>query len=735
MANPWDNDPIVQPSQGPTVTQLPISAKDQAREQRDISASSRDDLRTGIAVRGEDRDIGYKTFDQADKLRDNYNQNTQVKAFEASVPMYVTALKTSPDRAGDLLFVTAFAKMSDPTTGVLGGEREGVATGSQSYIENKQAELRSLMDREGGNFSPETRKKLRFELNNLMAARGRAYMTQRQRYAADAEDAGIDPARVIGPNVGDTEREFVQNFWKPQEQEDNYSVTTPDGRKISFTAPPGTSEDDMRRRAIEATRDPAMSGAQVNLPDDYRESYMGQGMSGVNEGLASTLGLPMDIANGVMNLLPRGLNAVANTDLPLSENPLFGSQYLKDAMAGNMIYGQSDDPNKKFARRVGESFGAAAVPAGFAGSLPRAGAAMLSGLGGGIGGAAAQRLAPGNMGAEIAGEMLGGGVTGAGLYAGARRGAQREIEAAVPTVPQLRQQAGDLYRQAESRGVTADPMQTQTLAQNMRDTLRNDGRVSPTGRISDVYPQAREGMQLVDDYAGQPMNPTQMNATRGVIAEGMRSVDPNERRIAGMLTDQFDQWANPMAPEFGQARDIASRYLTAQKLEQARELAGARAGQFTGSGFENALRTEYRGLDRGAIKGSQRFSDDVTGAIETVSRGTPGANAARAIGRFAPTGPVPVGVGAGLGSLVGGPAGAVLGAGIGAVGSAGRKIATDMGIRNADVAELIARNGGQLPMAQIGGPELERLTAALAAAESAKYLPEKKDKRRGMFGR
>lgn len=731
MANPWDNDPIVQPGNaGPIVTPLPMSPKDRAREGRDNAAASRDDLRTGIAVRGEERDIGYKTFDQASKLRDDYNQNTQIKAFEASVPMYVTALKTSPDRAGDLLFVTAFAKMSDPTTGVLGGEREGVATGSQSYIENKQAELRSLMDQEGGNFSAETRKKLRFELNNLMAARGRAYIAQRQRYAEDAKAAGIDPARVIGPNVGDTEREFVQNFWKENQQPESggdiYTVAGPNGKKIEFTVPPGASDDEIRELGIAATKNPRLKGSPVNRPpDDYRESYMGQGMSGVNEGMASVLGGPVDLATAAMNLVPKGINALANTNIPEIENPMFGSQSIKGMMGDSLIYGQSADPSKQFARRIGESVGAAAVPAGFAGSLPKMGATMLAGAGGGVGAATAQQAFPGNPLAEMGGEVLGGGLTGAGLLGSANRNARRQIEAAVPTSPQLREQAGDLYRQAEARGVTADPMMTQNLADNMRDVLRRDGRISPTGRMADVYPKAREGMQLVEDYAGQPMNPTQMDTVRKIIAEGMGSADANERRIGSMMTDEFDNFANPLAPEFPQARDIASRYLTAEKLEQARKLAGARAGQFTGSGFENALRTEYRGMDRGAIKGSQRFGEDVTGAIETVSRGTPGANFARAIGRFAPTGPVPVGVGAGMGGMIGGPAGAIVGGTIGALGTAGRMTATKMGIRNADVAELTARNGGKLPEPMVLTPDLQRLAAAYMAAESAKYLPKR----------
>ena len=96
-------------------------------------------------------------------------------------------------------------------------------------------------------------------------------------------------------------------------------------------------------------------------------------------------------------------------------------------------------------RRVGESVGAAAIPAGFAGSLGKAGAGLLTGLTGGIGGATAQQVAPGNPLAEILGEAVGGGLGGLGVLKHAQRGAKRQIEEAIPTVKDLKDQAARLY--------------------------------------------------------------------------------------------------------------------------------------------------------------------------------------------------------------------------------------------------------------------------------------------------
>jgi hypothetical protein len=459
---------------------------------------------------------------------------------------------------------------------------------------------------------------------------------------------------------------------------------------------------------------------------DYAGSYAGQALSGANEGLAAVLGAPADLATAAINLVPKGINALANTNIPEIEKPFLGSQHLTEIMkrAGSIA---PAGPHP-FVRRVGESIGAAAVPlAGPGLSLGRYGAQLLAGAGGGIGAATAQQAFPDNPVAEIVGELAGGGAAAGGILRAAKRGATRQAQAAVPSVDELKEQARELYRAAESRGVVANPAQTQQLAADFRGALADEGRISPTGRVSEVYPKAREAVNLIDDYAGHEMTPTQIQNVRGVVSDALTSPERTERRLGGILTDVLDQWANPLAPELSEARDVASRYLTAEQLGQARELAGARASQFTGSGFENALRTEYRNLDRGAIKGNKRFSDDVTEAIEKVARGTPTSNFFRGLGRLAPTGPV-----SGLGSIIPGMAvgaasdpltGGLVGATLAGTGIAGRGIATNMGIKAADEAELIARNGGNLPPPVID-PEWLRMLRLYGLAETANHLPE-----------
>ena len=440
-----------------------------------------------------------------------------------------------------------------------------------------------------------------------------------------------------------------------------------------------------------------------------------------------------------LNLVPRGINAIANTNIPQINNPVMGSQWLKENVLAPTIFDPTNDPSKQFTRRVGQSVGASVIPAGFAGSLPKALGSLASGFGGGMGGATAQQVFPGNQMAEMGGELLGGGLTTGGLLGLEKRNATRQMEAAIPTVEDLKQQAANLYRTAETRGVTATPAQTKLLRDHILQTLKDEGQIGPKGKITNADTATTKAFNLVDQYAGKPMRPVEMGTVRDVIAEGRRSPDAADQRLAHILTNQFDDWSRPLAPEFDAARGVSSRYLQAQDLEKARELAAARAGQFTGSGFENALRTEYRGLDRANIKGQNNFSLPVVDAIQKVSRGTPGSNAARAVGRFAARGPVSAGFGIGapaaIGGMLGGPAGAVAaGVGAGTLGELGRTLATNMGIRGADLAELTARNGGLLPSVNVVTPEMEQLLAVNAAAQAAKYVPEKKPRKRGIFG-
>lgn len=709
MAQPWENDAIVQPAspRGRIITP-PQSPTEQRKEARDARGDARDEVRLDISERGEKRADSKDAFDKARSLRDDFLKLPQVRDYQTVIRQYATALKTDPTPTGDQALITAYAKMLDPGSVVREQEFATVAAGD-SAIGQMVAKLNKEFGADSsGLLRPEIRNRIREEMLNLTTNYNDSYNQAREQWGQIAERNGVPAADVVLEHYGapyfDTIQKEREKYWLGQsrnpQQQDGLTGTVTDDRPNDVTAP-------------------APQGG-----GNFRDSLAGQGISGVNEGIANVLGFPVDLATGAMNLLPRGLNAVANTDIPLIDRPKLGSEWIKDQMNDWAIYDPTNDAGGQFARRVGQSVGAAVVPlAGAANSARTFAQGALSALGGGVGAATANRFFPNNPLADFAGDVLGSMGVGGGLAVAGRNAAQRQIEANIPTIPQLKEQAGQLYRQAEARGVTASPQMTQDLADNLRGVLTREGNISPTGRISEVYPKAKQAMQLADDYAGQPMNPTQMQTVRKGMADGLNSPEAEERRLARMLTDEFDGWANPQAPELAQARQTASRYLAAEELGKLRSLAEANASQFSGSGLENALRTQYRGMDRNLIRGSKRFNSDVEDAIEKVSRGTPAANVFRDLGKYAPSGVIPTTAGAVTGGTIGGFLGGPLGGALGsvvipAVGHVSRKAAERMTVRAADLAELTARNGGAVPQAPLVDPERLRAMITVLAAQN-----------------
>lgn len=470
-----------------------------------------------------------------------------------------------------------------------------------------------------------------------------------------------------------------------------FELQGPDGQVYEVDAPDEAS-------ALQAFQGMNNTASPSQQPES---GYGSQIFSGLLEGATGALGAPVDLVNNLL-VAPAaaGINYAFGTDIQPSQTPLGGSAGLRQGLA---ISPESDSGGEKFARRVAQSVGGAAPFAAGANSAGQVASILATGLGGGVGGATAQQIAPDNIGAEIAGELIGGLGTGAAISGLANRSARQAAEKAVPSIDDLKAQASDLYAQAEARGVVADPAMTTSLADDITKIARDNELITPTGRIAEAYPKAREALQLMRDYAGYDMNPTQMQVIRETLADAAFGTDGKEGRIAKKMLSAFDDFVSPLAPELAEARKVSSRYLKAGTLERARELAGARAGQFTGSGFENALRTEYRNLDRRIIKGQEQgWSPEQIQAIQNVSRGTPVQNTARNIGKLAPTGVVSAGLGSGvpfmIGNAVGGPGlGAASAAATMGAGFAGREAATRMGLRNAEIAELLARSGGALP--------------------------------------
>jgi hypothetical protein len=430
--------------------------------------------------------------------------------------------------------------------------------------------------------------------------------------------------------------------------------------------------------------------------------FLGAGAAGVSRGAASLVDLPanmLDAGNrGAASLV--GMVSPTTGQL-MRDNPPFASVFQPGLARGAMETVTGGASEYK-----GQS-----VPAQYAGTVGEF-------LGGGANPKAA--LAAG-LGSEFAGQMtegsewepvarLVGGLTGAlagagiqGLVDAAKRNKGiRAYIAAAPETEAMEQQAGKLYDAARNNGVVATPQQTATMRDGMVDILKAESIITPKGNMAGSYPRITDTMQLIDDWVGSPMSPSQMLQVRKSFSKAAQSADPAEARLGTLLIRHFDTFTDPLAPEIAKANSIWRAMSQGELIEKTIELAKLRSSQFSGSGFENALRTEFRALDRQIVKGTLKASPDEAALIQRIGRGGVVENLARDIGKAAPRGIVSVGVGGGMpymiGNSIGGPlVGAMAGATTMAAGEIGRRAATAMQTKNAELLSALARMGGKLP--------------------------------------
>jgi len=308
----------------------------------------------------------------------------------------------------------------------------------------------------------------------------------------------------------------------------------------------------------------------------------------------------------------------------------------------------------------------------------------------------AGRLQAAGQGAVLGGALgaVSGGVAG-GLMS-------RAQQAAVPTTQELADQAASLYQAARASGVTASPQMTTGIADTIEGIARAENVLLPSGRVNQTYPKLSGVLNVFDEYKGKPLDVGQMQAIRRNLQDAAKSLDPGERRVATLMLGEFDDFATGVAPELAEASNLYWKSKMGELIEETIDLATNRSSQYSQSGMDNALRTQFRQLNAQIIKGRVRgITPELAEQIARVAEGGPIENFARAVGKFSVRGPVSAVIptlAAGAGFGAGGPVGAALGAGAVALpAELARNIAERGTVQNAQIAAALARAGGALP--------------------------------------
>lgn len=211
------------------------TAADNARADAQLALSqrgdARDNLRTGIAARGEQRDIGKQAFDEAAKLRGEYQGLPQVKEYQTVIRSYASALNTRPTPTGDQALITAYAKMLDPGSVVREQEFNTVASGDSSLGRAAARLGKELGLDDAGLLRADVRERVRGEMLNLTKKYNASYRQARQDYTRRSEQYGIKPEMVIGSHLGDP---YLRDIERALERRgDDSALITPENKLAS----------------------------------------------------------------------------------------------------------------------------------------------------------------------------------------------------------------------------------------------------------------------------------------------------------------------------------------------------------------------------------------------------------------------------------------------------------------------------------------------------------------------
>lgn len=263
-----------------------------------------------------------------------------------------------------------------------------------------------------------------------------------------------------------------------------------------------------------------------------------------------------------------------------------------------------------------------------------------------------------------------------------------------PTKEALLKDSRAAYKRAESSGAVITTESFEKAKGVIRTSLEKEG-IDPT-----LHPSATAALKRITETEG-PVTLEKLETLRRIAKDAEASVAPADRRLAGIAVDTLDRYAETLSardlsagsPEavgaLKEARNLWSRARKADTLDELMSRAELSAPNFSASGMENAIRTEFRNLAKNSRK-MRTFTAEERAAIKKVAMGGPVENSLRMLGKFAPTGVVSTALSTGAGFMIGGPAGMGL---LPAAGGAARYGASRMTMRNATRANELVRRG------------------------------------------
>lgn len=260
--------------------------------------------------------------------------------------------------------------------------------------------------------------------------------------------------------------------------------------------------------------------------------------------------------------------------------------------------------------------------------------------------AAAPSAAVGQGVAEYTGSPVAGMVAGMGTGAAFGVGSKQPF---APTREELAAKSTKLFERAKESGVMFNAPKFANKMDGVMNNLRDEGY-----EAGGAYPKLDIAFKRLTDPA-TPKDFTGLTNLRKAIRSAQASIDPEERRMATILKDKFDDYvANaPSSDILGtntktgtalwkQARDEYSKLMKSDVFEDMLENAKLDVSKFAQSGSENSLAQQLRQLAKNDKK-MRMFTKEEQAAIRSAAKGSTTQNLLKFYGRFAPTSAIPAG--------------------------------------------------------------------------------------------
>lgn len=219
------------------------------------------------------------------------------------------------------------------------------------------------------------------------------------------------------------------------------------------------------------------------------------------------------------------------------------------------------------------------------------------------------------------------------------------VKPPAPTTPELKASSQSAYRAADEAGVALKPAAFRNMVAEVATEVKK------AGFDKDIQPKAAAALRRLASEIEAGSSPTlgEFDILRQVAKNSATDKDANERRIGRIITSTMDHFVDRLRPEdvmggnaesgvaaLKEARGLWARKAKSEQIDEMFEKAANNAPSYSASGYENALRLQFKALANNPNR-MRQFSGDEQDAIRAVVRGDALQKTMTHLGKFSPT--------------------------------------------------------------------------------------------------